>query len=77
MGFNVFLVGASSSQGNTRTQRGLFNNVAYQNDALSVQNRDISKGDQRVLFYSIASLDHSETSMLDSAGLERHRPVTN
>jgi hypothetical protein len=34
-------------------------------------------GDQTVLFYYLASLDQSETSMLDSAGFESHRPVTN
>ena len=54
-----------------------FNSVAYQNSALSVQNREVLKGDHWVLFYSIASLDQSETSVLDSAGLQSHRPVNN
>ncbi len=54
-----------------------FNNVAYQNNARSMQNQDVSNGDHWVLFYSAASLDHSETSVLDSAGLESHRPVNN
>jgi hypothetical protein len=56
---------------------GSFNSDAYQNNALSVQNNDIPSGDHVVLFYCDDSLDQSETSMLDSAGLESHRPVNN
>jgi hypothetical protein len=37
----------------------------------------LREGDQTVLFYSFASLDHFRGFMLDSAGLESHRPVTN
>ena len=36
-----------------------------------------SNGDQVALFYCKATLDHSESSMLVSAGFESHRPVNN
>jgi hypothetical protein len=55
----------------------LFNNDVYQKRPLFVQDSDRLDGDQVALFYCFRSLDHSETSMLVSAGFERHRPVNN
>ena len=54
-----------------------FNNVVYQNRAFTVQNTVRSNGDQVALFYCGSGLDHSESSMLVSAGFESHRPVNN
>ena len=53
----------------------LFNNDVYRKRSLFVQDSDRLDGDQVALFYYFRSLDHSETSMLDSAGFESHRPV--
>ena len=60
-----------------REPQRVFNIVVYQKDALAIQNSDQRMGDQRVLFYSFTSLDHSESSMLVSAGFEGHHPLTN
>jgi hypothetical protein len=49
----------------------------YRNLTSSVQNSDWTNGDQRVLFYSLLTLDHSESSMLVSARFESRRPVNN
>jgi hypothetical protein len=54
-----------------------FNNVVYQIHSLFVQDSDRKGGDQVALFYCKRDLDHSETSMLVSAGFESHRPVNN
>src|ERR1051325_5206259 len=53
----------------------VFNNDVYQNQPRPVQNSDNLDGDQVALFYCETSLDHSESSMLVSAGFESHRPV--
>jgi len=55
----------------------MFNNDVYQNHSLFVQDSESLDGDQVALFYCERVLDHSETSMLVSAGFERHRPVNN
>lgn len=53
----------------------LFNNVVYQNGSFLPQYTAPSNGDQVALFYCEGGLDHSESSMLVSAGFESHRPV--
>ena len=55
----------------------MFNSDVYQNHSRFVQDSDCLDGDQVALFYSEHLLDHSETSMLVSAGFESHRPVNN
>jgi hypothetical protein len=55
----------------------VFNSDVYQNHSLFVQDSDRLDGDQVALFYCKHELDHSETSMLVSAGFDSHRPVNN
>jgi len=58
-----------------REKHPAFNRKVYGNQSLSVQISDRLDGDQVALFYCFRSLDHSETSMLVSAGFESGRPV--
>ncbi len=55
----------------------MFNSEVHQNHSLSCQDSDRQDGDQVALFYCKHELDHSETSMLVSAGFESDRPVNN
>jgi len=53
----------------------MFNNDVYQNHSPSCSGLGRLGGDQVALFYCEHVLDHSETSMLVSAGFEKHRPI--
>jgi hypothetical protein len=53
----------------------MFNSVMYRNHPFAVKNTAVETGDQVAVFYCGSGRDHSETSMLVSAGFESYRPV--
>ena len=55
----------------------MFNNDAYQKHASLSRDWLSSQEKTAGLFYSFTSLDHSDSSMLVSAGFEGHHPLTN